>query len=159
MNVNDLMIAVLGGFIGTALMTGMMLMGKQMNLPAVDAHGILGFMQRADRATLLGYIMHWVLGGIFAVGYAWIFQTVPGNPLVLGTILGIIHWLAVGWMFALAPLAHAGMKAGSVPITGAYMLTSLGGIGFIAGMVGHIVFGLAVALTYLVLGGTWAVGV
>lgn len=151
---NDLLIAVWGGFIGTALMTGMMLWGRKLNLPAVDAHGILGYMLRADKATPLGYIMHWVLGGIFAVGYAWIFQTVPGNLWVLGTILGIIHWVVVGWMFAFAPLAHAGMKAGVVKETGAYMLKSLGFTGFIAGMVGHIVFGLTVTAVYLWLGGT-----
>jgi len=142
----DIIIAIIGGIIGTGVMTGMMLWGKRLNLPAIDAHGILGYMLRSDKATPVGYIMHWILGGIFAVGYAFIFQTIKGNPLVLGAILGIIHWILVGWMFAFAPLAHAGMKAGTVKETGAYMLKSLGFTGFIAGMVGHIVFGLVVAL-------------
>ncbi len=59
---NNVWIAVFAGFAGTAVMTGLMLMGKRLNLPAVDAHGILGYMQRADRATALGYVMHWILG-------------------------------------------------------------------------------------------------
>ncbi|HRF97552.1 MAG TPA: hypothetical protein PLZ51_20230, partial [Aggregatilineales bacterium] len=81
------------------------------------------------------------------------FRSISGNIIILGVILGIIHWLVVGWMFAFAPYAHAGMKAGTVEKTGAYMLKSLGFMGFIAGMVGHIVFGVVVALTYMVVAG------
>ena len=70
------------------------------------------------------------------------------DPLVAGAILGALHWLIVGWMFALAPLAHAGMKAGTIQPTGPYMLHSLGLPGFMAGLVGHIVFGLTVGAVY-----------
>jgi len=140
--------AVLAGLVGTAIMTGMMLGGKRLNLPAIDAHGILGYMQHAERASMLGYVMHFLLGAVFAIGYAWVFAILPGNILLWGTVLGIVHWLVVGWMFAFAPLAHAGMKAGLVEETGAYMLKSLGMTGFIAGMVGHMVFGLTVGLVY-----------
>lgn len=154
---HDFIIAGLGGIIGTAFMTGMMLMGKQMNIPAVDAHGILGYMQNSERATASGYILHWINGIIFAIGYAIVFRIMPGNALILGILLGTIHWIVVGWMFAFAPLAHAGMKAGTVEEPGAYMLKSMGFPGFIAGMVGHIVFGLVVTLTYLWLGGSFAI--
>lgn len=41
-----------------------------------------------------------------------------------------------------------GMKAGTVDAPGVYMLKSLGTVGFIGGLVGHIVFGLAVAVVY-----------
>jgi uncharacterized membrane protein YagU involved in acid resistance len=152
----DLLIASLGGVIGTTFMTGLMLIGKKLGLPAVDAHGILGFVQKSDQANSLGYFMHWIMGIVFALGYALVFRFVPGSPILLGVILGIIHWLVVGWMFAFAPLVHAGMKAGTVEETGAYMLKSLGMKGFIAGMVGHIIFGLAVVSTYAWLGGTFA---
>jgi hypothetical protein len=153
----DFVIASIAGVIGTAVMTGMMLFGKQLHLPAIDAHGILGYMQRSDRATALGYILHWVNGIVFAIGYAIVFRLIGANVIVLGIILGTIHWLVVGWMFAFAPLAHAGMKAGTVEETGAYMLKSLGIVGFIAGLVGHIVFGITVALIYAELGGHFAV--
>lgn len=152
--VTDLLIAVLGGLIGTSLMTGMMLLGRRMRLPAVDAHGILGFVQHADRATPLGYVMHWLMGVIFAVGYALAFRTIAANLILLGAVLGVVHWLIVGWMFSLAPYIHAGMKAGTVQETGAYMLKSLGFVGLIAGGIGHIVFGVAVALVYSSLGGS-----
>jgi hypothetical protein len=144
----NIVAAVVGGLAGTAVMTGMMLGGKKLHLPAVDAQGILGFVRRAERVGSLGYIMHFALGAVFAIGYALVFVTFPGNILLLGVGLGIIHWLAVGWMFAFAPKVHAGMQAGTIEIVGAYMLRSLGFVGFMAGMVGHIVFGMVVALVY-----------
>jgi|GEM_PF-118363 len=153
----DFVIASIGGAIGTALMTGMMLIGKQMGIPAVDAHGILGYMLNSEKASPVGYIMHWILGVVFAIGYAIVFQYVPRNVIFLGTMLGIIHWIIVGWLFAFAPIAHAGMQAGTVPEPGAYMMKSLGFPGFIAGMVGHIVFGLTVTLVYVWAGGSLAV--
>jgi hypothetical protein len=153
---NDLIIAALGGLAGTTVMTGMMLLGKRMGLPAVDAHGILGFVLSAERAHPIGYIAHWLMGAAFGVGYALVFRAVPGNPYALGTSLGVVHWLIVGWMFGFAPLVHAGMKAGTVPVVGPYMLRSLGFTGFIAGMIGHIAFGLTVTLIYILLGGHFA---
>lgn len=152
----DYIIAMIGGLLGTTVMTSMMLYGRKLNLPAVDAHGILGFILDANQANPLGYVMHWIMGAIFAIPYAIVYQTVSGNIIILSIGLGIIHWLIVGWMFNFAPLIHAGMKAGTIEPTGAYMLKSLGVVGFIAGTVGHIAFGITVGLTYLLLGGTLA---
>ena len=155
--INNIVIAVAGGLVGTSVMTGMMLVGKQLKLPAVDAHGILGYVQYADRPTALGYVMHWMMGAVFAVGYALAFLFIPGDVFLLSVVLGVVHWLIVGWMFAFAPRVHAGMKAGTVDKTGPYMWQSLGVFGFIAGMLGHIVFGGVVALIYMWLGGSFAV--
>jgi hypothetical protein len=144
--------AGIAGLIGTAVMTGMMLGARRLDLPAVDAHGILGYLKYADRASSLGYIAHFGLGVLLALGYGLIFARLPGNILALGAGLGALHWLLVGWMFAFAPLAHAGMKAGTIQPTGPYMLGSLGLTGFMAGLAGHIVFGLTVAAVYAALG-------
>jgi hypothetical protein len=57
-------------------------------------------------------------------------------------------------MFALAPIAHAGMKTGTVAVTGPYMLKSLGIPGFLAGLIGHIAFGITVGLVYGLLAGS-----
>lgn len=96
----------------------------------------------------ISFIAHFVLGAVMAIGYGIAFTVLPGPILALGAVLGAIHWLIVGWMFAFAPLAHAGMKAGTIQPTGPYMLQSLGLPGFWAGLVGHIVFGLVVAGVY-----------
>jgi uncharacterized membrane protein YagU involved in acid resistance len=135
--------AIVAGLLGTAVMTGMMLAGRRLNLPA------------PDRAGSLGYIAHFVLGALFALGYAVVYSLVPGNIVALGALLGVVHWLAVGWMFALAPMAHAGMKAGRVQETGPYMLRSLGMSGFVAGLLGHIAFGIVVGLVYGLMSGSF----
>jgi hypothetical protein len=62
MLLQDIPMAVLGGLAGTTLMTGMMLMGQRLGLPAIDVHGILGHISHPDRRTALGYVAHWVLG-------------------------------------------------------------------------------------------------
>lgn len=148
--------AMIAGLLGTAVMTSLMLGGRKLNLPAVDAHGILGHMRSAEHASSLGYIMHFGLGAVFAIGYAFVFNLIPINIILLGAGLGVVHWLLVGWMFALAPVAHAGMQAGTIEETGAYMLKSLGITGFFAGLVGHVVFGLVVGLVYGVMVGSFS---
>ena len=144
----NIIAAAIAGLAGTAVMTGLMLGGKQLHLPVIDAHGILGYVQNANTASGLGYIMHFALGAVFAIAYALAFTLFPINILLMGIGLGVVHWLIVGWMFALAPKVHAGMQAGTVQTTGSYMLQSLGIVGFIAGLVGHIVFGITVGLIY-----------
>jgi uncharacterized membrane protein YagU involved in acid resistance len=148
----DVMIAVIAGLTGTTIMTGMMLVIQRLGLPAIDVHGLLGYITREDRRSSLGYISHWVLGVIFAIPYIWLFRVSLGNVVLLGAVLGIAHWMLVGGMFAFAPMIHAGMKAGTVKVPGAYMAKSMGLLGFIGGMIGHIVFGVTVALIYLWLG-------
>lgn len=147
------MIGIVAGLAGTTVMTAMMLAGKQLGLPAIDVHSLLGYVTRADRRTSVGYIGHWALGALFAIGYIMVFRAIAGNLLVAGALLGIVHWLLVGGMFAFAPSFHAGMRAGTVKAAGPYMLNALGVIGFFGGMMGHIVFGVTVALIYGLLRG------
>ncbi len=152
---HDLFAATIAGLIGTTLMTGMMLAGRKMGLPAVDVQGVLGYVTRPDRPSSFGYISHWVLGAAFAIAYVPFFWLISGNILVWGVVLGTAHWLVVGWMFIYAPKVHAGMKAGMVKEAGPYMLNALGVMGFIGGLMGHIVFGVIVAAVYAWLGGSF----
>jgi hypothetical protein len=144
----DLFAAIIAGLIGTSVMTGMMLVGKQLRLPAIDVRGLLGYITHPDRPNSFGYIVHWALGAAFAIVYARLFRVISGDIRVLGAVFGIVHWLMVGWIFAFVPKIHAGMKAGLVKESGPYMLKALGMIGFVGGMVGHVVFGVTVALVY-----------
>jgi hypothetical protein len=148
---SEVLIALVAGLAGTTLMTGMMLGGKGVGLPAIDVHGILGYITQPDRRTALGYVMHWVLGAGFAIAYVIVFKIIPGSPVLLGAASGAVHWLLVGGMFAFAPMVHAGMRAGTVKEAGAYMGKSLGVMGFFGGLIGHIVFGVTVGLIYSLL--------
>jgi hypothetical protein len=149
----DIFVAIIAGLVATTVMTGMMLINQRIGLPAVDVHGILGYVTQADRKTGFGYIMHWVLGAFFAIFYIWLFRVISGNLVLWGALMGIVHWLLVGGFFAFAPHVHAGIKVGSVKEPGAFMLKSLGVVGFIGGLIGHIIFGITVALVYGWIGG------
>src|SRR5215813_8445704 len=95
---SEVLIAILGGLVGTTLMTGMMLGGKLVGLPAIDVNGILGYVAQPDRRTALGYLMHWVLGAGFAIPYVILLKLIPGNPALLGAAFGTVHWLLLGGM-------------------------------------------------------------
>lgn len=152
MNFN-LLAAVIAGLAGTAVMTGMMLGARALKLPAVDAHGILGYVRDAEHAGPVGYLAHALNGVVFAIGYAFVFTLLDVNIYLMGAFLGVIHWLIVGWLFAFAPRVHAGMRTGAVQPAGPYMIESLGYFGFFAGLAGHIIFGLTVAMVYGALAG------
>ena len=152
---HDLLVATVAGLIGTTIMTGMMLVGRKMGLPAIDVQGVLGYVTNPDRPNSFGYISHWLLGAAFAIAYVPFFWLISGSILLWGVVLGIALWLVVGWMFIFAPKVHAGMKAGLVKEAGPYMLNALGTMGFIAGLLGHIVFGVVVTVVYAWLGGSF----
>jgi hypothetical protein len=67
---------------GTTVMTGMMLVGQRLGLPAIDVHGILGHITQPDLRTALGYVAHWVLGSVFAILYVIVFRAIPGNIIL-----------------------------------------------------------------------------
>jgi len=54
----------------------------------------------------------------------------------------------VGVMMGAIPMLHAGIKAGSVSTPGVFMLNSGGMMAFMGGLIGHVIFGVVVALVY-----------
>ncbi len=51
-------------------------------------------------------------------------------------------------MFALIPMMHAGIKSGEVEKPGLWMTNQGGMMAFVGGLMGHMVFGIVVALVY-----------
>lgn len=45
-------------------------------------------------------------------------------------------------------MMHAGVKAGTVKAPGIYMMSAGGMMAFAGGLIGHVVYGLVVALVY-----------
>jgi hypothetical protein len=63
-------------------------------------------------------------------------------------LFGLLHWLAVGLMMGAVPMMHAGIRAGAVEAPGVYMTRNGGAMAFMGGLIGHVIFGLVVALVY-----------
>ena len=141
--------AVVAGVIGTLAMTLVMTMAPSMGLPKMDIVGMLGSMFQTDGNRSLGWGMHLMMGIIFSLIYAALWSVGIGSATLLwGLVFGAVHWLGAGMMMGGVPAMHAGVKAGTVDAPGVFMLNTGGPMAFMGGLIGHLVFGLVVALVY-----------
>ena len=153
----NIVAAIVAGLVGTAAMSLLMVMGPKMGLPKMAIWEMLGSMFDSHGNNTLGWMAHFMMGAVFALIYAALWSAGLGAPTLIGGILfGAVHFVIVGLM-TLAParsagvggipVMHAGIKAGTVQAPGVLMLN--GGImGLMGGLVGHILYGLVVALVY-----------
>ena len=141
--------AVAAGIVGTIIMTMVMQMAPKMGMPKMDIVGMLGSMFSADGNRMVGMVMHFMMGIVFAVVYAFLWSAGIGTVgLLWGVLFGAVHWLISGVMMGGMSMMHAGVKAGTVDAPGVFMVNSGGMMAFMGGLMGHVIFGLVVALVY-----------
>ncbi|MCK5793715.1 MAG: hypothetical protein KAH12_03355 [Anaerolineales bacterium] len=139
---------VVSGIVGTMAISMVMALGPKMGLPKMDIVGMLSTMFGKPNRTL-GWIMHLMMGVIFALIYAFLWSLGIGSASwFVGLLFGIGHWLVVGVMFALIPIMHAGIKSGEVEEPGMWMTNQGGLMAFVGGLMGHMIFGIVAALIY-----------
>ncbi len=140
--------AIVAGFIGTVVISMVMAMAPKMGMPKMDIVGMLGSMLGKPN-RMLGWMMHFMMGIVFALIYAFLWSLGVGSPTWLnGLILGAIHWLIIGMAMGMVPMMHAGIKSGAVKAPGLWMTNNGEMMAFIGGLLGHMVFGLVVAFIY-----------
>jgi uncharacterized membrane protein YagU involved in acid resistance len=124
--------AILGGFVGTILLTLMtqfvapMITGQKMDMAAR-----LGDMTGAGR--LVGMTIHLFNGSVvFALIYVFVlFRFLPGAPWIKGLICGVIFWF--GLEMAMMPMIGAG-----------FFSSQIGGMKVaVAALIAHLVYGAA----------------
>lgn len=141
--------AIVAGIVGTIVMTMVMVMAPKMGMPKMDIVGMLGSMFSAESNRMVGMIMHLMMGVVFAIVYALLWNAGIGTvSLLWGAIFGAVHWLISGMMMGGMSMIHAGVKAGSVKAPGFFMMNNGGMMAFMGGLIGHVIFGLVVALVY-----------
>lgn len=122
--------ALLGGFLGTAVMTGMMYWVAPLMLPGpMDIAGMLGGMLSVS--WTVGMVIHFVNGTvIFSLVYALVlYGVLPGQPWMKGSLWGIALWVLAGLL--IMPMAGAGV-----------FWTNVGGaMPAMLSLVGHVVYG------------------
>lgn len=139
----DWIAAIIAGLVGTAAMTMLMAVAPMMGMPKMDIIGMLGSMFSANKgtATALGTIMHFMMGVVFAIIYALVWNLLSITPTWWwGLIFGAVHTLPVMVMMPVMMKMHPrppAMERNILSIVGQFM--------------GHMVFGLVVALVYLAL--------
>ncbi len=134
---NKITQSLIGGIVATAVMTMVMMIAPMMGIPKMNLPAMLSMAMGFPIA--IGWIMHFMIGIIFALTYALVFINVlkkVSNNLLKGVIFGF-----AAFIFAQIAMAIMGsMFGGMPPIEGSLALIMVGGI------MGHIIFGIVVAL-------------
>ena len=95
MNVLD---AIVAGLVGTVAFS--MVMASKMGMPKMDIVDMLSTLFGRPNRTL-GWMMHFMMGIIFALIYSFIWSLGIGSPTWLnGLVFGAVHWLVVGTVMA-----------------------------------------------------------
>jgi hypothetical protein len=121
--------AILGGFVGTAVMTLMLYMVAPLMGVRMDIAGSLGKM--LGGSWTLGLVMHFLNGSvIFSLIYALLlYRVLPGGPVGKGIAWGVALWLIAQLMV--------------VPMMGGGIFSSkMGGMMAAGGsLVNHVLYG------------------
>ena len=137
--------AILSGLAGTLIMTVMMYLAPAMGMPKMDIIGMLGTMFTPNQsvARIFGIVAHFMMGAVFAIIYVLLWSLGIGSPswlwgVIFGAAHGVVAMLTMPMMMKMHPRPPE-MDSGATMMAGL--------------LVGHIVFGLVVALTYSALAG------
>lgn len=109
--------ALAGGFAGTLVLTTVLRTASELRLTRMDLPFLLGTMVSADRsrAKAIGYLAHFVMGEIFALGYYGVFVALGRHDWWLGAVFGLGQGLFAGTALisVLLPLVHPRMGTAS----------------------------------------------
>ncbi|MBI4328448.1 MAG: hypothetical protein HY685_01115 [Chloroflexi bacterium] len=149
--------AVAGGLAGAIAMTAAMSMGARMMGLKMDMPMTLGTMvlPKGAGAWALGLMMHLMMGVVFFIVYAALFQAFGIRTAVAGwsALFGVVHALMAGVAFGMMPVVHPRMATApasdsdQVPAPG-YWGLKLGWMGPMAIIGVHVVYGAVAGGVY-----------
>jgi len=129
--------AIIGGIVATIVMTLIMFIAPMMGMPKMNPPKLLGAMM--GFSVTIGWIMHFMIGIIFALLYAYIFLPLLkgiGNNTLRGGVFGIIVFI-LALVVMMMMVAVLGEKP---PMQGSMAMIIMGAV------IGHIIFGIIVGL-------------
>ena len=139
--------AIIAGLIGSIVVSIMLAIAPQMGLPKMDFVGILAAWVGVPRARIVGFVLHLLIGVVWAFIYAALWSAGIGSPdVTIGALFGIVHWLIAGALFGLFSFLRPGVPDSGSP--GLYLRNLGGSLGFFGGLMVHVIYGLTVALVY-----------
>ena len=147
--------ALVGGVIGTIVLTSGLRVAQELGVTRMDIPLLLGtiFTDERDRASAIGYVIHFVNGLLFALAYYGVFRAVGHAGWLFGAVLGVVHASLSGGILltALLPAVHPRMgtpwtDAAETPLleSPGFLLANYGRRTLIWTLVGHVVYGAIV---------------
>lgn len=141
--------AVIAGVTASLVFSFVLAMAPKMGMPKMDIVNLLGSMFSARTNQALGWTMHLMMGIVFALIYALLWSSgISAATWVGGLIFGAAQWLVVGMVMGMMPMMHVGIKSGAVKAPGLWMTNESGLMAFMGGLIGHMIFGIVIALVY-----------
>lgn len=147
--------ALAGGAVGTILLTSGLRIAQEVGWTRMDIPLLLGtvFTDRRGRASVIGYVLHFTNGLLFALAYYAVFRAVDHAGWLFGAALGVVHASLAGGalLTVLLPAVHPRMgtpwsDAEETPLLEApgFMLQNYGRQTVIWTIGGHILYGAIV---------------
>ena len=122
--------AVVGGLVGTLVLTTMLRAASELGLTRMDIPFLLGTAVTENRvhAKAAGYALHFVFGLLFSLGYYAAFLALGRSGWALGAVFGLLHALFAGTTLVnlLLPLVHPRMGTSMSAADSAPLLESPG---------------------------------
>jgi hypothetical protein len=147
--------ALAGGFIGTLVLTTTLRGANELGLTRVDLPFLLGTAVTSDRARAkaLGYLLHFVMGELFALVYLAILAAINTDGAAIGALFGLLHGVvsATALVNVLLPAVHPRMgstlsAANSSPLLEppGFLMRNYGRGTLVVTLLAHIAYGAIV---------------
>ena len=147
--------AIAGGAVGTIVLTSGLRVAHELGWTRMDIPLLLGtvFTDRRGPASVIGYLVHFVNGLLFALAYYAVFRAVGHAGWLFGAALGLVHANLAGGalLTVLLPAVHPRMgspwsDAEETPLLEApgFLLKNYGRRTLVWTLVGHVIYGAIV---------------
>jgi hypothetical protein len=144
------------GFVGTVVLTGVIVFAQLVGWTRMDIPLMLGTMltPAVDRARLVGVVAHLAAGQCFALIYTFAFWRLGRSGPIVGGIFGVIHGLAaLILIIPLLPAIHPRMASErSGPDMHAVLeppglfAWNFGAATFVVTLAAHVLFGITLGI-------------
>lgn len=147
--------AAVGGLAGTFILTTVLRASSELRVTRIDLPFLLGtvFTQDRQRAKLVGYVLHFLMGLLFSMAYFIGFLALGRAGWLLGLVFGLIHGLfaMTALVNVLLPVIHPRMgsflsSVGSTPLLEApsFLMLNYGRATPVVTLIAHAIYGTIV---------------